>query len=111
MRETGRRSGRPSPYAVRSGWRCVALIGFAAGMARPFPAGGPGRISRPAREGASSGRERRRGIVISPRIPWEVIMNGRILKVLTVIAGILAVGEFGSSVVIWKENYPGSLPM
>ena len=38
-------------------------------------------------------------------------MNGRTLKVLTVIAGILAVGEFGDSVMIWKENYPGSLPM
>jgi len=38
-------------------------------------------------------------------------MNGRTLKVLTVIAGILAVGEFGSSIMIWQENYPGSLPM
>ena len=38
-------------------------------------------------------------------------MNGRILKVLTVIAGILAVGEFGSSVMIWKENYPDSMPL
>ena len=38
-------------------------------------------------------------------------MNVRILKVLTVIAGILALGEFGSSIMIWKENYPGSLPM
>jgi hypothetical protein len=38
-------------------------------------------------------------------------MNVRILKVLTVIAGVLAVGEFGSSIMIWKENYPGSLPM
>jgi hypothetical protein len=38
-------------------------------------------------------------------------MNGRTLKVLAVIAGILALGEFGDSVMIWKENYPGSLPM
>jgi hypothetical protein len=38
-------------------------------------------------------------------------MNGRALKVLTVIAGILALGEFGDSIMIWKENYPGSLPM
>ena len=38
-------------------------------------------------------------------------MNGRTLTVLTMIAGVLAVGEFGSSVMIWKENYPGSLPM
>jgi hypothetical protein len=38
-------------------------------------------------------------------------MNGRTLTVLTVIAGVLALGEFGSSVMIWKENYPGSLPL
>jgi hypothetical protein len=38
-------------------------------------------------------------------------MNSRTLKVLTVIAGVLALGEFASSVMIWKENYPGSLPM
>jgi hypothetical protein len=38
-------------------------------------------------------------------------MNGRKLTVLTAIAGVLAVGEFGSSVMIWKENYPGSLPL
>ena len=38
-------------------------------------------------------------------------MNGRTLTVLTMIAGVLAVGEFGSSVMIWKENYPGSMPL
>jgi hypothetical protein len=38
-------------------------------------------------------------------------MNGRTLAVLTIIAGILAVGEFGSSIMIWQENYPGSLPL
>ncbi len=38
-------------------------------------------------------------------------MNGRKLTVLTTIAGVLAVGEFGSSIMIWKENYPGSLPL
>lgn len=38
-------------------------------------------------------------------------MNGRTLTVLTIIAGILAVGEFGSSIMIWQENYPGSLPL
>ena len=38
-------------------------------------------------------------------------MNGRTLTVLTTIAGILAVGEFGSSIMIWQENYPGSLPL
>ena len=37
-------------------------------------------------------------------------MNGRKLTVLTAIAGILALGEFGSAVIIWLENYPGSLP-
>ena len=38
-------------------------------------------------------------------------MNGRKLTVLTTIAGVLAVGEFASSVMIWKENYPGSFPL
>ena len=38
-------------------------------------------------------------------------MNGRTLTVLTIIAGILALGEFGSSIMIWQENYPGSLPL
>jgi len=38
-------------------------------------------------------------------------MNGRKLTVLTTITGILALGEFGSSVMIWRENYPGSLPL
>ena len=38
-------------------------------------------------------------------------MSGRALTVLTTIAGILAVGEFGSSIMIWQENYPGSLPL
>ena len=37
-------------------------------------------------------------------------MNARKLQVLTVIAAILAVGELGSAVLIWRENYPGSLP-
>ena len=38
-------------------------------------------------------------------------MNGRTLTVLTTIAGILAVGEFGSSIMIWLANYPASLPL
>jgi hypothetical protein len=37
-------------------------------------------------------------------------MNGRTLKILTTIAAILTVGELGSAVMIWRENYPGSLP-
>ena len=37
-------------------------------------------------------------------------MNGRKLTVLTTIAGVLALGEFGSAVMIWLEKYPGSLP-
>jgi hypothetical protein len=35
-------------------------------------------------------------------------MNGRKLTVLTAIAGILAMGEFGSAIIIWLENYSGS---
>jgi len=38
-------------------------------------------------------------------------MNGRKLTVLTTIAGILALGEFGSAVMIWLEKYAGSLPL
>jgi len=38
-------------------------------------------------------------------------MNDRKLTVLTTLAGVLAVGEFGSSILIWQENYPGSLPL
>jgi len=38
-------------------------------------------------------------------------MNGRKLTVLTTIAGLLGLGEFGSAVMIWRENYPGSLPL
>jgi len=37
-------------------------------------------------------------------------MNGSKLKVLTAIAGVLALGEFGSAVMIWLEKYPGSIP-
>jgi hypothetical protein len=37
-------------------------------------------------------------------------MNGRKLTTLTAIAGVLALGEFGSAVMIWLEKYPGSLP-
>jgi hypothetical protein len=37
-------------------------------------------------------------------------MNGRKLTVLTSIAGVLALGEFGSAIMIWLEKYPGSLP-
>lgn len=37
-------------------------------------------------------------------------MNGRKLTILTAIAGILALGEFGSAVMIWLEKYSGSLP-
>jgi hypothetical protein len=36
-------------------------------------------------------------------------MNGRRLTVLTTITGLLAVGEFGSAVIIWLENYAGSI--
>ena len=36
-------------------------------------------------------------------------MNGRKLTALTAITGILALGEFGSAVIIWQENYPGSI--
>ena len=38
-------------------------------------------------------------------------MNGRKLTVLTAITGVLALGEFGSSVLNWRENYHGSLPL
>jgi hypothetical protein len=38
-------------------------------------------------------------------------MNDRKLTVLTTLAGVLAVGEFGSSIMIWQENRPGSLPL
>jgi len=38
-------------------------------------------------------------------------MNGRKITILTTVAGVLAVGEFASSVMIWKENYPGSFPL
>jgi hypothetical protein len=34
-------------------------------------------------------------------------MKGRKLTVLTAITGVLALGEFGSAVIIWRENYPG----
>ena len=34
-------------------------------------------------------------------------MNGSKFKVLTAIAGVLALGEFGSAVMIWLENYGG----
>jgi len=39
------------------------------------------------------------------------MMNDRKLTVLTTLAGVLAVGEFGSSIIIWQENRPGSLPL
>ena len=38
-------------------------------------------------------------------------MNGRTITVLTTVARVLAVGEFASSVMSRKENYPGSLPL
>ena len=37
-------------------------------------------------------------------------MNSRKLAILTTIAAILALGEVGSAIMIWQENYPGSLP-
>jgi hypothetical protein len=37
-------------------------------------------------------------------------MKTRKLTILTTIAAILAVGELGSAIMIWQENYPGSLP-
>jgi hypothetical protein len=49
--------------------------------------------------------------VASPPIPQEELMNDRKLTVLTTLAGVLAVGEFGSSIMIWQENRPGSLPL
>jgi hypothetical protein len=48
--------------------------------------------------------------VASPQNHMGADMNGRKLKVPTIIAGILALGEFGSAVTIWQEKYPGSLP-
>jgi hypothetical protein len=38
-------------------------------------------------------------------------MNDRKLTVLTTLAAVLAVGEFGSSIIIWQEHRPGSLPL
>jgi signal transduction histidine kinase len=38
-------------------------------------------------------------------------MNGRKLAVLTAIAGVLALGEVGSAVMIWLEKYPDSMPL
>jgi hypothetical protein len=38
-------------------------------------------------------------------------MNSRTLTILTSIAGALALGEFGSAVIIWLEKYPDSLPL
>ena len=38
-------------------------------------------------------------------------MNDRKLTVLTTLAAVLAVGEFGSSIMIWQEHRPGSLPL
>jgi hypothetical protein len=37
-------------------------------------------------------------------------MNGRKVTVLTSLGGVLALGEFGSAVIIWLEKYPDSLP-
>ena len=34
-------------------------------------------------------------------------MNGNKLTALTAIAGVLALGEFGSAVMIWLENFDG----
>jgi hypothetical protein len=41
---------------------------------------------------------------------WEANMHGRKVTVLTSLAGVLALGEFGSAVIIWLEKYPDSLP-
>jgi len=49
-------------------------------------------------------------MVSASQIPWEVSMNRRKLAILTTIAAILAAGEIGSAIMIWQENYPGSLP-
>ena len=38
-------------------------------------------------------------------------MNGRKLAILTGIAGVLALGEVGSAVMIWLEKYPDSMPL
>jgi hypothetical protein len=37
-------------------------------------------------------------------------MNGRRLTILTSITGVLALGEFGSAIMIWLEKYPDSVP-
>jgi len=37
-------------------------------------------------------------------------MNGRKLAILTGIAGVLALGEVGSAVIIWLERYRDSMP-
>ncbi len=37
-------------------------------------------------------------------------MNNRKLTILSAITGALALGEFGSAVIIWLEKYPGSFP-
>jgi hypothetical protein len=37
-------------------------------------------------------------------------MYSRTLTILTGIAGVLALGEFGSAIIIWQEDYPGSFP-
>lgn len=37
-------------------------------------------------------------------------MNGRMLTTLTILAGVLGVGEFGSALMIWLEDYPDSVP-
>jgi hypothetical protein len=38
-------------------------------------------------------------------------MNSRKLTVLISAAAVLAVGEIGSAIIIWRENYPGGLPL
>jgi hypothetical protein len=38
-------------------------------------------------------------------------MNGRKLAILTGIAGVLALAEVGSAVIIWLEKYPDSMPL
>ena len=38
-------------------------------------------------------------------------MNGRKLAILTGIAGVLALGEVGSAVIIRLEKYPDSMPL
>jgi hypothetical protein len=38
-------------------------------------------------------------------------MHHRQLTVLTILAAVLGVAEFGSALIIWRENYPDAQPL